>query len=240
VIKLPVSSVARRPLVVINVGGSIVAPEPIDPGFLRRLAEVLSRAASDRTVVLVVGGGRTARLYIEACRELGASEEYLDEVGIDATRMNARLLITALRRLAFPGVPTSVDDALVAAEGHGVVVMGGTVPGQTTDAVGAELAERGGAEELLVLTNVDGVYTADPRQDPGAQRLPRLTASELVDIVTVGDYRAGSKTVVDPVAATIIRRAAIPTKVMDGRDLDQVGAALAGEAFEGTVVSPDG
>jgi uridylate kinase len=239
VIKLPVSSVARRPLAVINVGGSIVAPEPIDPGFLERLAEVLSRAAAERTVVLVVGGGRTARRYIEACRELGASEEQLDEVGIDATRMNARLLAIALGAMAFPGVPTTVDEALGAAEGHRVVVMGGTVPGQTTDAVGAELAEQGGAEELVILTNVDGVYTADPRQDPDARRLPRLTASELVDIVTVGDYRAGSKTVVDPVAAAIIRRASIPTKVLDGRNLEQVGAALDGETFDGTVVVPD-
>jgi uridylate kinase len=239
VIKLPVSSVARRPIAVINVGGSIVAPETIDPRFLRQLAGVLLRAAEASDLLLVVGGGRTARRYIDACRELGTKESYLDEMGIAATRMNARLLIAAMGENAFQGVPSRVEEALEAVEGHPIVVMGGTVPGQTTDAVGAELAERAGAGELIILTNVDGVYTVDPRLDPAAIRLPRMSASELIDIVTVDDYRAGSKTVVDPVAAATIHRASIPTKVLDGRDLDQVRAALAGEPFSGTVVTPD-
>jgi uridylate kinase len=239
VIKLPVNGVASRPLVVINVGGSIVAPEPIDPGFIGRLAEVLKEAASDRTLLLVVGGGRTARRYISACRELGASETYLDTVGIDATRLNARLLVAAMPEVAYNGVPSTVELALEAARDHRVVVMGGTVPGQTTDAVGAELAERAVAEELLILTNVDGVYTADPRKDPDARRIPELSSSELLTIVTGEEYRAGSTTVVDPVAASIILRSSLITKVLDGRDLDQVRAALAGEPFEGTVVTSE-
>ncbi|NIP35479.1 MAG: UMP kinase, partial [Thermoplasmata archaeon] len=155
-----------------------------------------------------------------------------DRVGIDATRLNARLLISALGGTAFPDVPPTVDDALAAARSHPIVVMGGTVPGQTTDTVSAELAEMGGAEELMILTNVNGVYTADPRRDPGAERLERITTSQLVDIVSGGPYKAGSTAIVDPVAAGIIHRGRITTKVLDGRDLDQVSAALAGGDFD--------
>ncbi|UCC93245.1 MAG: UMP kinase [Thermoplasmata archaeon] len=232
------SGMARRPRVAINTGGSIVAPEHIDKMFLSQLADVLSHYANARDLLVVVGGGHTARRYIEACRELGADETYLDLVGIDATRMNARLLISALQEGVYEGVPITLDEAMEAADSNGIVVMGGTHPGQTTDAVSAMLAERSGAEEMLVLTNVDGVYTADPRKDPDAMRLPEITTGRLLEIVSGGAYKAGSNTVVDPVAAGIIHRAAIPTKVLDGRNLTQVTAALEGEDFVGTVVTP--
>lgn len=239
-IKLWVGTMARRGRVAINTGGSIIAPDPIDPEFISRLAGVLSEASSGRDLMVVVGGGRTARRYIEACRRLGADEEYLDLVGIDATRMNARLLISALGGPVHREVPATVTEAIEALEAHPVVVMGGTHPGQTTDAVSAMLAERGGAEELVVLTNVDGVYTADPRRDPSATRIPELTTSRLLEIVGGGSYQAGSTAVVDPVAAGIIHRARIPTKVLDGRDLEQVVAALSGRDFTGTRIVPDG
>jgi uridylate kinase len=224
--------------VAINTGGSIVAPEHIDTMFLSQLADVLSASAKDRDLLVVVGGGRTARRYIEACRELGADETYLDLVGIDATRMNARLLISALQENVHEDVPQNLAEAVDAAGNNAIVVMGGTHPGQTTDAVSAMLAERTHAEELLILTNVDGVYTANPRKDPDARRLAEMSTGRLVEIVSGGPYKAGSTTVVDPVAAGIIHRAAIPTKVLDGRDLTQLTAALEGEDFIGTVITP--
>ncbi len=238
-IKLPVSGMNNQPRVAINTGGSIIAPDQLDAAFLREMSDLLVEVTRTYDLLVVVGGGRTARRYIEACRELGADENYLDMVGIDATRLNARLLISALREKVHMDVPSTVDDALRASLEHPIVVMGGTHPGHTTDTVSAMLAERSRARELLILTNVDGVYTTDPRKDPDAERLPRITTSQLVDIVSEGQYKAGSTAVVDPVAAGIIHRAGILTKVMDGRDLDQVSAALAGDDFVGTIVTPD-
>lgn len=228
----------RRARVAINTGGSIVAPDNIDSEFLEQLSETLISASEDRDLLVVVGGGRTARKYIDASRALGAGEADLDRVGIEATRLNARLLMAGLSGRVCTEVPATVGEAVDAIEDHPIVVMGGTHPGQTTDAVSAMLAERVHAEELLILTNVDGVYTADPRKDPDAERLPEITSGRLVEIVSGGPYKAGSTAVVDPVAAGIIHRAGIPTKVMDGRDLEQLKAALAGEDFVGTIVVP--
>jgi uridylate kinase len=230
---------ARRPRVAISAGGSIVAPDELDPSFLRDLAAVLLEAGRENDLLVVVGGGRLARRYIEACRELGADEAYLDWVGIDSTRLNARLLIAALGEEAYHGVPDSLHDALDAALAFPIVVMGGTHPGHTTDAVCAMMAELAKADELLNLTNVDGVYTADPRKDPESRKLPEVTSSQLMDIVGQGHSKAGQSTVMDPVAARIIHRARIPAKVLDGRDLNQLGRALSGKPFEGTVVIPD-
>ncbi len=228
----------RRTRVAISTGGSIVAPEPLDPGFVSELASVLLEASEGRDLLVVVGGGRTARRYIEACRDLGADEDYLDLVGIDCTRLNARILIAALGSVAYPGVPATVHDAVEVARDHPIVVMGGTHPGQTTDAVTAMLAEMTEAEELLILTNVDGVYTADPRKDPSAERLPAITTRRLLEIVDTGEYEAGSSTVLDAVAARLVHMAGITTKVLDGRDLEQVRSALAGRDFHGTLVTP--
>ena len=101
-----------RPRLAINTGGSIVAPEELDVPFLQALASSLEEAAQRRDLLVVVGGGRTARRYIEACRSLGADEAYLDWVGIEATRMNARLLAAALGKTAYHGVPATLHDAL--------------------------------------------------------------------------------------------------------------------------------
>jgi len=238
VIKLAVNWMTRRPRVAINTGGSIVAPDTIDTDFLGRLSGTLIHASEDRDLLVVVGGGRTARRYIDASRALGADEAYLDRVGIEATRLNARLLMAGLTDVVYLDVPATVGEAVDAIEDHPIVVMGGTHPGQTTDAVSAMLAQRAKAEELLILTNVDGVYTADPRKDPDAERLPEITSGRLVDIVSGGLYKAGSTAVVDPVAAGVIHRVGILTKVMDGRDVEQIRAALSGEDFRGTIVVP--
>jgi len=238
-INLWVDWMRSRPRVAISVGGSIAAPDDLDTTLLRGIARALVQASRARTIFVVVGGGRLSRRYISACRELGADEGFLDWVGIDSTRLNARLVIAALGGAAYHDVPRSFEEALTAAGSFPIVVMGGTHPGHTTDAVTAMLGEVSRATEVVILTNVDGVYTADPRKDPTARRLRRITASELVGIVGEQSAAAGSPGVVDPMAARIIQRSRIPTKVLDGRDLVQVRAALAGRAFEGTVVVPD-
>ena len=116
--------------------------------------------------------------------------------------------------------------------------MGGNYPGHTTDAVAAMLAERVGAERLVIATNVDGVYTDDPRKDPDAVKLDRVTADELVKITMRGEAGAGSNSVVDPLASKIIKRSRMPTFVVDGRDLEALESAIRGEGKKGTVIVP--
>jgi uridylate kinase len=229
----------KRARVAISVGGSIAAPEDLDTKLLRGLSRVLRDASRRRDLLVVVGGGRLSRRYIAAARDLGADEGSLDWVGIDATRLNARLVIAALGDAAYHGVPQDFGEALTAARSFPVVVMGGTHPGHTTDAVTAMLAEVARASEIVILTNVDGVYTADPKVDPSARRLSRITATRLMEIVGTQSAEAGSPGVVDPMAARIIQRSRILTKVLDGRDLEGVRAALGGRAFKGTLVAPD-
>jgi uridylate kinase len=150
------------------------------------------------------------------------------------------VLISSLPR-AYPLPPKSFDEAIHAAQSYPVVVMGGTHPGHTTDAVTVMLGDRARSQRIVIATNVDGVYTADPKKDPSAKRLARLSADELVRICSTGDGRAGGTGVVDALGAKMIARSGIETAVVDGRDLKALEAALAGaKEFHGSLITPTG
>ena len=118
-----------------------------------------------------------------------------------------------------------------------VVVMGGTTPGHSTDYVGAELAKAAGASRLVVATNVDGVYTADPRKDANATRVERCGYRELAAIVGPAQWKeAGQAGVVDPLAVALLTGSGVATCVVEGHDLENLGAAMGGDAFDGTLV----
>ncbi|HVL48392.1 MAG TPA: UMP kinase [Candidatus Thermoplasmatota archaeon] len=224
--------------VAVSLGGSfLVQEEGVDIALTREIAEVLERVAKTRKVYAVVGGGITARRYIQGARRLGADESALDELGIAVTRINARVLIAALRS-PYPVPAKTFDEALLAGKGYGIVVLGGTHPGHTTDAVAVMMAERAKAKRLVIATNVDGVYTADPKKDPNAKILPELSARDLVNITIGSENRAGSAGVVDSLGAKLILRSGIETAVVDGRDLKSLEAALLSQPFTGSVVKP--
>lgn len=169
-------------------------------------------------------------------RELGADESFLDEMGIEVTRLNARMLIIALGDHAYHVPPKNYDEALHAGRTHSIVVMGGVSPGITTDAVSAMLAERVRARRLINATSVDGAYTSDPAKDPEAVKIPRMTHRELVALVSATPSGAGPNTVFDSVGARILERSKISLSIVAGRDLTNLRDAIEGKRFKGTIV----
>ncbi|MBS3781421.1 MAG: UMP kinase [Candidatus Thermoplasmatota archaeon] len=221
---------------VISIGGSILLPDDEDISELTDLAEMLQRNSKDRDLYLVVGGGRTARQYITWGRSLEADEATLDELGIATSRLNARLLIIALKGDVYPVPAESFDEAMSAGSHYSMVTMGGTHPGHTTDAVAAMLAERLNAERLINATSVDGVYTDDPKKDKEAKKLEDLNYERLIEIVSKTEHGAGPNVVFDPLAARVIKRANIKTYILDGRDLDSFERAIRDEEFSGSII----
>jgi len=225
--------------VVISVGGSILIQDQDDITFIRKLAKVLIGKSSNHKLFVVTGGGRIAREYIRIARELGASETYLDEIGIDVTRLNGSLLITAIGEHCYHKPAKTIEEALNAIRTHQIVVMGGLHPGFTTDAVSAMVAERVGASRLVNATAVPGVFTADPRKDSSAKQIKKMSYDELIQIVDKSDRGAGPNIVFDPLAARIIKRARIETLICDGRNLSNLMAAIEGQEFNGTIIEAD-
>lgn len=212
-------------------------PDEDDARHLEALVALLRSLSRKVKLFAVTGGGRVARYYIETGRALGIPERRLDELGIGVTRMNARLLAAALKGLANREPATSYAEAARLARRHAIVVMAGTRPGHTTDRVSASLARFVGAVRIVNATSVDGVYTADPRKDPQARLLDRVSFEELTRLAGEGHRAAGPNMVFDPVAARVLARDRIPLSVVRGRDLASLEAAILGHGFRGTLVS---
>lgn len=216
----------------------MLAGEDMSAGTFTQLSDQLERSC-DMPLGMVVGGGASARKYIKVARELGLDEAGLDHLGIQITRANAWLLVSAFGERAYPRPAEDFEEAALALRSYDRVCMGGTHPGHTTDAVAAMLAERVHADRLVIVTNVDGVYTADPRTDPDAKLVEHLTPTELLAIVG-GARKAGSSGVVDPLAAQMLERSQLQARVVGGDDPANVAAAINGEPFKGSTVESEG
>lgn len=228
--------------IVYSLGGSILAEQETDG--LRRYADELNNLANEvdnengekNSIYVVVGGGKYARTYIEKARALGASEAFCDLIGINIAKVNAILLMAALKEDAAM-LPNGYFEAAQQSAPGKVVVMGGVALGQTTDAVSALLAELVRADRLIIATNVEGVYTADPKVDPKATKLDRMTPKQLVEIAMMTEMKAGSKSAIDPLAAKIIERSSIPTAIVNGRDIANLRKGMTSN-HQGTEIRP--
>ncbi|MCK4443954.1 MAG: UMP kinase [Thermoplasmata archaeon] len=224
-------------VVVISIGGSVLIPDDRDFDYLTKLAELLIELSSRVKLYVVVGGGRVSRYYIELGRLLGTDESRLDEMGVVVTRLNAKLLISALSGRANEIPPSTVRDAVGLGKENGIVVMGGTTPGHTTDGVAALLAEGVKADRIINATAVDGIYTRDPKKYDDAERIEHLTFEELLEMCKTTDWKAGPSNVFDSLGAEVIARSGIPLLVVDGRNVEILGSAILGDASSGTLVN---
>jgi len=217
---------------VLALGGSMIFGD-LSHERVESYAEVIN--GHKEKLAIVVGGGKISREFIEIARKLGADETRCDMLGIEVTRLNAMLFSLALKNCS-PKVPHDFREAKMLLEIYEKIVMGGTFPGHTTDATSALLAEYLSAEQLLIATSVDGVYSEDPEKNPDARKYAELSADELVEIVSQNEVKAGSSSVVDLLASKVIQRSEIPTMIFKGTP-EIIERALKGERV-GTIILP--
>ncbi len=161
-----ISSTPLRAHVILSVGGSVIATGDGDAAYIDKLSSLVRRLAVEFPLVVTTGGGRTAREYIRLGRSLGLTEVELDEIGIDVTRLHARLLAARVGPPAPAHPPTTISAAVHEAHRVSPVILGGTEPGHTTDGVAALLAARLRAARLVNATRVDGLYDRNPLTHP--------------------------------------------------------------------------
>ena len=217
--------------VVVSVGGSIVVSDEPNIDYLRQLTALLNRLSQNLKLYVVVGGGKIARQYITLGRDLGLDEDRLDQLGIDVTRVNARAIAYLLGTSNIE-IPHTTDEVIHLK--NPVVVMGGTDPRHSTDTVGAEIAEKTHALRFVNATNVDGIYDKDPNKYPDAKQLKEISVDQLIVQYGTKWGSAGKNIFMDEPALAIIKRAKIPTLVVNGKRLDQLECAIRGQPFDGT------
>ena len=222
--------------VVVSIGGSVLIPGKDDSEYIKNLTEVIKEVSKTVQTVIVCGGGRIARYYTDTGRELGGTNYQLDLLGIGATRLNAQLLAISIGELSSADIPIRAEDASKRSTPDNIVIMGGTVPGHTTDAVAAMVAREMQADRIVNATSVEAVYSEDPKKNPDAKRFSKLTISELEGLV-YKEHSAGRSCVFDPLGIKIAKEEKIDILMVDGRNLDELKNAMLGKKIGGTYVS---
>ncbi|EKS38179.1 MAG TPA: UMP kinase [Afipia sp.] len=229
--------------VVVKVSGEYLAGDQsfgIHQPTIDRIASDLIRARElGVEIAVVVGGGNIFRGVEVSSR--GVSRTTGDTMGMLATVMNCLALESALERkgqsartlcaFVMPQISELFTRAAAhryLAEGRIVLLAGGTGnPYFTTDTTAVLRASEIGAQAVLKATNVDGVYSADPKKDPSAKRFERLSHSQAVE----GGYK-----VMDATAFALARETSLPIIVFSIAEAGSIGAILSGKG-KGTIVS---
>ena len=214
--------------IVVAIGGSILIKD-YDSSRFKEYSKLLKELAQEHEIFVVVGGGKPAREYISVVRDLGAGEAQYDDIGIEVTRINAKLLLSALGDAAYQRVPHNFQEALEFASSGKIIVMGGTEPAHSTDAVSAILAEYVDADKLINLTSVDGMYTKDPNKHDDAELIHEITASDLLDFLNDKDMKAGTYEFFDTTAVQMIKRSKLDTVIANGFEPENLIKVINGE-----------
>lgn len=231
------SSSASGTTFVFSVGGSLLFDENAQavPEHFERIGQLLSRLSKNGfRIVAVVGGGSPARSAIALAQKANVTRFECDEVGIMVTHQNAQLFSKFLPGSEFVQSHDfrAVDWIL---EKNQIPVLGGLFPGFTTDAVAALIAEKLDGT-LVNLSNVDGVYSSDPKTNSRARLYRELSFEQLFDIILEAKSEPGQHAPLDLFACSILKRSQIPAIFVNGMDSENIESALAGKPFKGTIV----
>ncbi len=221
--------------IVIKLSGKVFGIE--DTKLLKDYATFLVKISKVCQPIIVAGGGNIARHYISNARSSGADESTLDELGIEVSRLNAKLLIYALKNKAYPHPPITLQEVRRAVDSGLIVVAGGLHPGQSTNGTAALIAEKTKASEFLNATDVDGIYDSDPNKNKKAKKFRRIELKKLRNLLVKEDSIAGSYDLMDIVALKIIERSKIKTRILKA-DLKTLEKAIKGYSVGTEIIIP--
>lgn len=220
-----------------SVGGSLIVPDQVDTDFLKKLKNFIeNETANGRRFIIIAGGGKTARRYQDAAGEVSElTDEDLDWMGIHATRLNGQLLRTIFRDLAHPVVIHNPDDVLDVSINNKVIIASGYRPGCSTDLRAVQIAERVGAKKVINLSNIDYVYTDDPRKNPDAKKIELISWTDFRALIPK-EWDPGLSSPFDPIAAKEADEKGIEVALINGMRPDALVDYLHGKEFVGTKI----
>lgn len=221
---------------VLSLGGSLIVQKKINTSYLDKFVKLINRyVKKGQRFVIVTGGGKLARDWIKILDEHGATEIDESRIGIEATQMNAHLLAGLFGRKA--AIPEKQKDVKKLIKKHSIVIAGGFEPGMTSDGDAVQIAELIKCETFINLTNVDGLYTKDPKKYKTAKHIPEIKGKEFLKIAKKVGYKPGQHFVLDMEAAKIILKEKIDTFIVNGKDLKNFENLLAGKKYKGTKIT---
>lgn len=224
---------------VLSLGGSLVVPKTgIDTQFLMNFNKFIRQqvSAKNRRFFITVGGGAIMRDYRDAATNVHGqiSNVDLDWLGIHATRLNAQLIRTIFIDIADPRIIKHYEIILKIEKP--VAIAAGWKPGWSTDYCAITLAQDYGFKTVINMTNIDQVYDKDPNQFPDAKPLVHMKWPEYRAIA--GDkWTPGLNLPFDPIASRLADELGITVKILNGKNLANLEAAIDNQPFQGTTIN---
>lgn len=222
--------------VIISLGGSLIVPDEVDVEFLKSFRElILSEVEKGKKFILITGGGKTCRRYQSFAKEIvDTSTEDLDWIGIATNNLNAELLRVVFKNKAHSKVIQNLAERF--SLDKPIVIGGAYEPGHSSDYDALLAAINLGARKIINLSNTDYVYDSDPKKNSNAKKLENISWSEYRKLIPE-KWSSGLNTPFDPKASRVAEEEGITVMTMNGKPIDNLRKALAGEQFQGTTIS---
>jgi uridylate kinase len=230
--------------IILKIGGSLLFKKnlEINTAKIEELYNITQNEEIYKISAIICGGGIIARNYINASRKFRENESLCDIIGIEVSRINARILLGAFGDKAYPVVPKNMEELARALITQKLIIMGGLQPGQSTTSVALEVAEYSRVERVVILTDVDGIYDKDPKIHKDAKLLDTITPKKLQSLI-LNDFDdnqalAGEYRIFDLVSLQILTRSNIKVTLMSGQNLHEFKKFMNGsKVILGTEIS---
>jgi len=217
-------------IVVISLGGSVLVQDKINLKILKDLRKIVLK--TNKRFIIVPGGGKVARKYIEAVRKsFHLHKNDLDWIGIHATRLNAQLLKIVFEDVAAKKVAKDPRKKIF----FGKVLIGsGWKPGASTDYDAVLLAKTYGAKTVINITNVKQLYDKNPLIYKNAKKIMSIDWNGFLKLVPK-KFESGANVPFDTVAAKEAKRLKLKVIIL-GPDLRNLDKFLQGKKFLGSII----
>ena len=225
---------------ILSLGGSLVVPNGgIDIQFLSDFNKFIRNqvSAKKRRFFITVGGGTVMRKYRDAAVEVQGkiTNTDLDWLGIHATRLNAQLVRTIFIDIADPRIIKHYEIILKIEKP--VAIAAGWKPGWSTDYCAVTLCQDYGVKNMINMSNVDKVYDKDPKKYEDAKPIDTIHWKDYRKI-SGNTWSPGLNLPFEPIASKLAEELEITVKILNGKNLSNLEAALDGKPFVGSTISP--
>lgn len=223
--------------IVISLGGSLIIPEELDTDFLKSFKDlILSHVKQGRKFLIITGGGKINTRYNNVAKELGnnPSTDDLDWIGIASLRLNAELMRVIFAEYAHSKVINNLAEPL--SFERPIVIGAAHQPGRSSDWDAVEGAKNIGAKKIINLSNTDYVYDSDPKLNPDAKKIEKISWSEYRKIIPK-EWTSRLNSPFDPIASEAAEKHGMEVVIMNGKPINNLANYLNGEKFLGTIIS---
>jgi len=235
-----------KKIIVISLGGSLIIPNKINYEFLEKFKKVLYKNKNKYKFVIVCGGGKTARNYINGIENKKIKNKqktyFQSLLGIFSTRLNARFMTYFFGKDANQRIPHDMKEVQNLLRKNYFVFCGALrlppklyVKKETSDGTAAKLAHYFNSD-FINLTNIQGLYEKNPKKFHSAKFILEISHKEFYKITKKIKYKPGQNFVLDQSAAKTIKKYKILTYIL-GPELKNLNNVLNKKHFVGTKIT---